>query len=86
VVVYRDAPAYAEGRERWARYERDVLQAGLRKGVAARPVISNLDDMDGVPRGLRTIARVAGAVDAVWEADWGAEQLPPYRYCWPPVG
>jgi hypothetical protein len=86
VVVYRDAPAYAEGRERWARYEREVLQAGLRKGIAARPVISNLDDMDGVPRGLRTIARVAGAVDAVWDGDWGAEQLPPYRYCWPPVG
>jgi hypothetical protein len=85
VIVYRDTPAYAEGRERWARYEREVLQAGLRKGIVARPRISDPDDMSGVPRGLRTITRVAEVVDRVWEADWGGEDLPPYRYCSPPV-
>ena len=29
VVAYRDSPDYAAGRERWAAYERDVLQASL---------------------------------------------------------
>ncbi len=86
VVVYRDTPAYVEGRERWDRYQREVLQADLRKGIAVRPRIGSHDGMEGIPRGLRTIARVAEAVDRVWEADWGGEDLPPYRYCSPPVG
>ncbi len=33
---------------------------------------------------LHTV-RVAAAIDSITEFDWGAEEIPPYRYCWPPV-
>jgi hypothetical protein len=85
VIVYRDTPEYVAGRERWARYEREVLQAGLRKGIRMRPAIADPDDMSGIPRGLRGIVKVAEVVDRVWEADWGGEEIGPYRYCWPPA-
>lgn len=63
-----------------------MLQAGLRKGVNVRSRIADPDDLPDVPRGLKTIARVAGTIDRITEFEFGGEQLPPYRYCWPPVG
>ena len=85
VVVYRDHPDYVAGRERWEAYQRDVLNAGLHKGVGVRRTVSIPDDIaDAVPVGLRTIARAAELIDRV--EYWGVEDVPPYRYCWPPVG
>jgi len=86
VVVYRDAPAYAAGRERWTAYEADVLLAGLRKGNRVRPRIADPDDLPDAPRGLKTIAKVAGTIDRITLLEFGEEKLPPHRYCWPPVG
>jgi hypothetical protein len=85
VFVYRDTPEYAAGRERWARYEREVLQAQLRKGIALRETIVDPGDLSDIPRGLRTIVKAAETLDRIVEFDWGGEDLPPYRYCWPPV-
>jgi hypothetical protein len=83
VLVYRDRPEYAEGRERWAAYQRDVLQAHLERGMRLRPRVT-VDDLSDIPSGLlREAVRVAEAIDRIELI--GAEQLPPYRYCWPPV-
>jgi hypothetical protein len=84
VVVYRDHQDYVWGRQRWEAYQREVLLAGLHKGVRVRPTVTVPDDIaDAVPRGLQTIARAAEVWDRIWE--WGVEDVPPYRYCWPPV-
>jgi len=85
VVAYRDSAEYAAGRERWAAYEREVLQAQLRNGVRLRPkLVSNDDDLSGVPTPiLRAAVRVDQFVTRFEE--WGRETVPPYRYCWPPV-
>ncbi|MEV4421936.1 hypothetical protein AB0L40_18420 [Patulibacter sp. NPDC049589] len=85
VIAYRDAPAYAAGRERWLAYQRDVLLADLRKGTGARRpvVVPDDEDLAGLPKLLRAAVRVGEAIDAL--EDWGGEALPPYRYCWPPV-
>ena len=88
VVTYRDSPAYAEGRGRWTAYESEVLQARLAGGAWARPKVTDPDPIDeAVPTGLKTIVRVAAAVERLIELDdIGEEELPPHRYCWPPVG
>ena len=84
VVVYRDAPEYAAGRERWAAYQRDVLQARLEAGVHLRPPLVDDDDVAWLPtRPLRAAVRMADKID--WLLEFGTERLPPYRYCWPPV-
>ena len=82
VVAYRDRPEYAAGRERWAGYQRDVLQAHLERGMRLRPPVT-VDDLSDVPRVLRPAVRVAEAIDRIELI--GAESLPPYRYCWPPL-
>jgi hypothetical protein len=82
VLVYRDRPGYAEGRERWAAYEREVLQARLARAV--RPPVHAGDGLDGLPAPLRAAERVADWIDGLGE--WGAEAIPPFRYCWPPAG
>ena len=87
VVAYRDTPAYAEGRGRWERYQAEVLQGRPARGPRARAVLQDTDAIDAaVPKGLRTIVRVAEKIDMLTEWEWGEEDLPPYRYCWPPVG
>lgn len=82
VVVYRDRPEYAVGRERWAAYQRDVLQAHLERGSAARRVVDAVDD-SGLPSPIRAVFKVAEAID--WLDEIGVEDIPPFRYCWPPV-
>lgn len=85
-IVYRDRPDYAAGRERWAAYEREVLQARLGNGLRRRPPLELPEEgFEGVPKLLRPAARVAAAIDAVTEWEWGRETPPPYRYCWPPI-
>ena len=82
VVAYRDRPEYAEGRERWAAYQRDVLQAHLERGMHLRQRVV-LDNLDDIPEVLRPAFRVSDAIDKI--EFFGMEKLPPYRYCWPPV-
>ena len=83
VIVYRDRPEYVEGRTRWAAYQADVLQADLSKGLGLRPRVT---DPDGGLLGK--IDRMTEFVERLhpdhW-GDWGREELPPHRYCWPPV-
>ncbi|MBJ7331589.1 MAG: hypothetical protein JHC95_16970 [Solirubrobacteraceae bacterium] len=84
VLVYRDRPEYAEGRARWDAYMRDVLQANLRNGVRLRQPVVPYDQTEGVEsKTLRRIIRVSEAIDRF--EMWGVEDLPPHRYCWPPV-
>lgn len=82
VLVYRDTPAYAEGRARWDAYMTDVLQARLRNGIRVRPALDLPPDLDGLPSPLRAGLRVAEFLDRLDE--WGTETVPPFRYCWPP--
>jgi hypothetical protein len=83
-VAYRDRPGYAEGRGRWSAYQREVLQAHLERGMRLRPRVT-VDDLSDIPSGiLREAVRVAEAIDRIELI--GTESLPPYRYCWPPVG
>ncbi len=86
VVAYRDHPDYAEGRARWASYERDVLQASLDHRVPVREPVDKQSRLDrGVLGGLlRTAETVGSFVDGDWDAE-PFKDLPYYRYCWPPV-
>lgn len=86
VIVYRDRPEYAEGRARWAAYERDVLQAALSHGTNVRGPVHGPDFLE---RGA--LGRLIGAAEAVYDFVEGIpddpfSKLPPYRYCWPPAG
>jgi hypothetical protein len=89
VIAYRDRPAYAEGRERWDAYQRDVLQADLRLETGAwRPVQDGLHP--GVPRLLKGAARAYDTVEKVanWEDHLTFREgvdVKPLRYCWPPT-
>lgn len=83
VIAYRDRPELAEGRERWMRYQDEVLQAHLHKAAVRGPV-GSADALDGIRNPLlRGAIQVAEAID--WWQELGHEKLPPTRYCWPPV-
>lgn len=81
VIVYRDRPEYAAGRARWEAYASEILQARLSRDP--RATIEVYDELDGVPGVVRPVARAAALLDRFWE--WGAEQVVPHRYCWPPI-
>lgn len=85
VVAYLDTPTYAEGRQRWEAYERDVLQASLQQGTGLRRPVEAPEYHD-LPRGLRGLARAAEVAGHLW--DWNASEAfadhRPHRYCWPP--
>jgi hypothetical protein len=84
VLVYRDGPAYAEGRRRWDAYQADVLQADLSSGIAARrPVPAREYGMGKLERRVNKVADVASFLDPDVSNRAGP---PPPRYCWPPVG
>jgi hypothetical protein len=88
VFVYRDRPEYAAGRERWAAYQRDVLRAGLDRGLGLRPAVQDPDEYSDLPRFLRPIAKTAEVVGRLHPDHWfedSGEELPPHRYGWPPV-
>lgn len=86
VVVYRDREEYAAGRERWAAYERDVLEASLANGTGVRRPVEQLDWVERLPgpaRGLlKSAAWVADFIDG--DGDDPFADIPPHRYCWPP--
>ncbi|TWG91127.1 hypothetical protein L615_008300000050 [Nocardioides sp. J9] len=87
VVVYRDAPEYAEGRARWAAYQQDVLQAQLHVGTAVRGPVSGQGALGRGALGalVRTVEGIADFVDGnSWDTT-ELEKVPHHRYCWPPV-
>ncbi len=81
VIVYRDDPAYATGRERWASYQRDVLLGDLSDAQSARRPVERLDILDRLPGGVRGVVKTAN-----WFISDGDpwDKIPPHRYCWPP--
>lgn len=86
VIAYRDRPDYVLGRDRFAAYERDVLQSQLACGAERRPI--EVEDLqDRLPRGLRGVVKATTAVARLVTADTynTLESRPPYRYCWPPT-
>ena len=89
VIAYRDRPAYAEGRERWAAYQHQALSADLAlEPGARRPVQDGLHP--DVPGFLKGAAKVATQVSKVANIDDSlsfreGSDFPPHRYCWPPT-
>lgn len=82
VVSYRDRPEYAAGRERWNRYQTEVLLAHLERGNDLRPPLQP-DDLPDNPV-LRAGAKLLDLAERVSTfGEW--EPPPPYRYCWPAV-
>ncbi|MCB0964888.1 MAG: hypothetical protein KDA98_16550, partial [Acidimicrobiales bacterium] len=87
VVAHLDAPAYVEGRERWDRYQREVLQANLAAETGARRPVHDASWSE-LPPGLRGLVRGAEALDRltdVFDAEWNG-RFAPHRYCWPASG
>jgi hypothetical protein len=86
VITYLDAPAYVEGRARWAAYQRDVLQATLEHETGARRPVE-APRLGSVPSGLRGLVRAAEGIGTLIDGDHDPfADHPPHRYCWPPVG
>ena len=87
VIAYRDRDEYAAGRERWASYQRDVLQSFLESQTGwNRPV--EAPDLANVPGGLRTLIKAAEKVADFVDLDNSSssiDDLAPHRYCWPPA-
>jgi hypothetical protein len=85
VVAYRDRPEYAEGRGRWATYERDVLEAALSHGTGVRSPVVGQDFLErGVAGRLFNVAgEIYDFVEGVGDDPF--EDIPPHRYCWPPA-
>lgn len=80
MVAYRDAPAYEEGRARFAAYEREVLHTALDRGLRLRAPVPKQD-----PKLLRMAERVYDTVMFFSDEVTGDDPERP-RYCWPPEG
>ena len=66
VVSYRDSPAYAEGRQRWLDYQRNVLFARLQlRTQARRPIADSYDDLGRAGGVLRRIEKIDNAVERI---------------------
>lgn len=87
VVAYRDAPEYAEGRARWADYERDVLQAQLWVGTGVRAPVDAQSAFDRGALGalVRTVEVVGDVVTGYGWDTTEFDKIPYHRYCWPPI-
>ncbi len=86
VIAYRDRPEYVAGRERWAAYQRDGIEAILDLRSWARPEVPYPGNEDIANPILRRAADVLSAVDRLSDAlEFNARRLPPVRYCWPPT-
>jgi hypothetical protein len=86
VLVYRDRPEYAAGRDRWSAYQAEVLRA--------RPahLTEKRDVLDVPSRADNLIDTASNLVEAVTSPldwlDWAERDKPPFvpfPYCWPPV-
>lgn len=79
VLAYRDRPAYAEGRERWAAYCAQELQADLGRELGLRRPVPK-----PTAKLLRAAERVID-VAAFFTDDPDTDLSEPRpRYCWPP--
>lgn len=87
VVVYRDSPAYAEGRQRWEAYERDVLQARLGNRTGLRTPVDKESRLEkgALGRLVRGVEAVGSLVEGEWDDRTIFDDVPYHRYCWPPV-
>ena len=66
MITYRDSPAYAQGRQRWLDYQRNVLFARLHlKTAARRPIADAYDDMGRVGGVLRQVERIDNAFERI---------------------
>ena len=66
VISYLDRPAYAEGRQRWLDYQRDVLFARLQlKTGVRRPIADAYDDLGRAGGVLRQAERLNNAFDRI---------------------
>ena len=85
VFVYRDRPEYAAGRERWAAYQEQQLQARLERATGIRRRIALEGELGGL---FGKLTRAAEAIERLHWDNWfeGTGEDPiPYRYCWPPI-
>jgi hypothetical protein len=66
VISYLDSAAYAEGRQRWLAYQRDVLFARLQlKTDARRPIADGYEDMGRAGSVLRRAERIDNAYERI---------------------
>jgi hypothetical protein len=85
VITYRDSPAYAEGRGRWAAYQESVLQAHLERGInIRRPIEDDLGQFSDSTL-IRAGSALLRGIDRI-ESIGEGKPPPAYRYCWPPTG
>jgi hypothetical protein len=94
VVAYHDRAEHTAGRERWAAYERDVLQARLANRTGTRRPVQPME-LGSLGGAARTAIRAAGSATAVAGVVLGTsaggaaakafEDIPDTRYCWPPT-
>lgn len=88
VVAYRDRPSYAEGRDRWQAYEREVLLADLHQRTETRRPVQGLEfgSVNSVARRVLNVAlSIADSLDFDSSSTTRVEKIPPHRYCWPPT-
>ncbi len=86
VFAYRDRPEYEAGRDRWATFQREVLQATLGNGIDIRGPVESTDFVGTA--GIRHVLRLMSKVDRAMDIGDGGNvirDLPRNRYCWPPV-
>lgn len=85
VVAHLDAPAYEEGRARWAAYQREALQATLELETGARRAVEPTR-LGHLSSGAQTATRLVEGVGDFVDGDheWLTD-FPRHRYCWPPV-
>ena len=84
VIVYRDRPEYEDGRARWAAYQDEVLQARLENGLGLRSTVQP-SETGGLLGRVERAANFVGNLHPDYWFEGVEEELPPYRYCWPPV-
>jgi len=86
VVAYRDSPDYAAGRERFAAYQREVLQTALEHRITPRAPVDKQSVLERGALGvlLKTVDTVGTFVEGE-SYDEPLKDLPYYRYCWPPI-
>ena len=83
VITYRDRPAYAEGRQRWAAYQSEVLKAELGRELHPRGPVPAGKYGDGKLK--RTFNKVVDVVDFFDPDSSNEPSFDPPRYCWPPA-
>ncbi len=79
VLTYRDSDTYAKGRERWAAYQAEALQADLARQIHPRAPVPKPDS-----KLERIFDRVGDVVD-FFDGESTEDGFVAPRYCWPPA-